>query len=236
LLDADTKIGGAGARFPDTHQSALVKVCSAQPAERLLAYEAVLAAYWKPIYRYVRLKWHKSNEDAKDLTQAFFTLAVEKDFFRQFDREKGSFRTYLRTCVDRFLSNEQRFASRQKRSALVLPLEDVAAHELSSGDLSPEELFQRDCARSLFSAAIEQLRMTLRPIAFAVFQRFDLAEPVDRLSYQQIAAELEVPVTAVTNFLALARRELRRILLEHLQQITRDDIELRREARELFRQ
>jgi RNA polymerase sigma factor (sigma-70 family) len=235
MLDADTDIGGPNTRFPDTRHSALLDMGGEKPA-RTLAYEAIIGAYWKPVYRYIRLRWHKSNEDAKDLTQAFFAFAVEKNLFQEFEKEKARFRTYLRTCLDRFLVNQQRFSSRQKRSGESVPLDDSLADGLSSSGASPEELFQREFARNMFAEAVEQLRTALRPVPFAVFERYDLAEPPDRLSYQQIASALDIPVTSVTNHLALARRELRRILLERLRPITRDESELRRESRALFQQ
>lgn len=236
MLDADTEIGGPDARYPDTRHSVLLGIRDDKPAQRNLAYEALIAAYWKPVYRYIRLRWGKSNEDGKDLTQAFFALAVEKNLFHSFDRGRGTFRTYLRTCLDRFLANQHRFTSRQKRTVTTVTLEDGLTHEVLSTDGSPEELFQRECARSLFAAAIEQLRATLSPVPLEVFERYDLTDPSDRPSYGQIANELNIPVTSVTNHLALARRELRRILLDHLRTITSDESELRREVRALFQQ
>ena len=43
-----------------------------------------------------------------------------------------------------------------------------------------------------------------------------------------------MPVTQVTNHLAWARREMRRIVLEHLHAMTGTDAEYREEALELF--
>jgi len=43
-----------------------------------------------------------------------------------------------------------------------------------------------------------------------------------------------LPETAVTNYLAWARRELRRLLLERLAELTGGERDFRREARELF--
>jgi hypothetical protein len=74
----DTGIGGGGGdRFPSTHWSAAAR--SSDPRERRRAFEAIVQAYWKPVYKYVRIHWRRSNEDAKDLTQSFFTRLIEKD-------------------------------------------------------------------------------------------------------------------------------------------------------------
>ena len=50
----------------------------------------------------------------------------------------------------------------------------------------------------------------------------------------QLASELAIPVTQVTNYLAFARRELRRLLLERLRSLCATDEEFRLEARELL--
>jgi RNA polymerase sigma factor (sigma-70 family) len=235
LPERDTEIGGENPRFPETHHSALFGVRGETLARRALDYGAVAAAYWKPVYCYIRVKWSKSNEDAKDLTQAFFAFSVEKDLLRPFDRERGTFRTYLRTCLDRFLANQHRFESRQKRGGLTLPLDGKLADDVVSTEESPEETFEKEFARGLFAAAIEQLRIELPRLPFEVFQYYDLSDSPEPRTYQSIADLLDIRITAVTNHLALARRELRRILLDRLRPITRDESELRREARALFR-
>src|SRR5439155_23302331 len=82
---------------------------------RKQAQDDLIAAYWKPIYKYIRIHWRAANEDAKDLTQAFFARALEKEFFRAFDPAKARFRTFVRLCVDGFVSKERRAAGTFKR-------------------------------------------------------------------------------------------------------------------------
>ena len=88
--DADTAIGGNRDRFPSA-QLSLIEAAAGEP----LAMERVLALYWKPVYKFIRLKF-QDNESAKDLTQGFFASALERDFFQRFDPSKAGFRTYLR--------------------------------------------------------------------------------------------------------------------------------------------
>ena len=54
---------------------------------------------------------------------------------------------------------------------------------------------------------------------------------VHRISYRQLAAEYHIPVSQVTNFLAFARSEFRRHVLERLRSTTGSDEEFRSEAR-----
>jgi len=114
-MDLDTSIGGNQSRFPETRRSAVVDFNSGDASLRECAAEALISAYWKPVYQYIRVRRSRSNEDANDLTQAFFARALEKEFFRGYDPEKARFRTYLRACLAAFLSQEDQAARRIKR-------------------------------------------------------------------------------------------------------------------------
>ena len=76
--------------FPATRHSIVAAMRSARPDERRSAFDALVTAYWKPVFKYVRLKWHASPDAAADLTQAFFLRAFEKDFFAGFDVVAGA--------------------------------------------------------------------------------------------------------------------------------------------------
>src|SRR2546425_5660696 len=114
-MDQDTDIGGPHHRFPVTNHSAIVAARSKDHQVRERALETILASYWKPAYKYIRIKWQASNEDAKDLTQGFFASAIEKDYFASYDATKASFQTFLRTCLDRFVANQRQAVQRLKR-------------------------------------------------------------------------------------------------------------------------
>lgn len=231
-MDADTQIGGPNARFPDTRPSAISAAVSDDAARRRPGQDAVVAAYWKPVYRYIRIRWRSSNEDAKDLTQSFFTAAIEKNFFRGYEPGKGTFRTFLRVCLDRFLSNERKFAARQKRSADLVALEADPP-----GGESPEQVFEREWSRGLFEDAVNDLRDNLhargRTACFEVFANYDLAE--NPPTYDRLARDFGLSESTVTNYLASARRELRKLVLERLRSVTPGDREFQREARALLK-
>jgi RNA polymerase sigma factor (sigma-70 family) len=242
----DTDIGEGSGKFPATRASAVLAAQSPHPVERERGFAVLLATYWKPVYKYLRIRYRESNEDAKDLTQEFFARALEKDFFAAYDTQKGTFRTYLRTCLDRFVANEKKAAQRQKRSpgAPVLSLDfDDAEAELAraqpAGGRSPEQSFHDEFVRNLFGVAIEKLRAECalrgKDLPFQLFERYELdRDPDEKLTYEKLAEEMHLPVTQVTNFLAFARREFRRIVLEVLREITASDREFREEARSLL--
>jgi len=246
-MDVDTDIGGSNDRFPATRHSIVAATASADPRVRRRAYEVLVAAYWKPIYKYLRLRWRRSNEDAKDLTQGFFTRAMEKSFFAGFDPRVARFRTYLRTCLDRFVANEMKAAGRIKRGGHLEFLSlDFVGVEREMNELAEdapadvEELFHREWVRNLFALAVSDLRTSLRAegkhVHFELFRRYDLEGPDggEKLTYEDLASEHDLKVTQVTNYLALARRRFRDLVLSRLHEICASEEEYRQEARELL--
>jgi hypothetical protein len=94
--------------LPATRHSILEAVRSDDATVRRDGYGTMVAVYWKPVYKYLRLKWNLAEEEAKDATQDFFARAIEKRFFDVYDPGKARFRTFLRVCLDRFLANERK--------------------------------------------------------------------------------------------------------------------------------
>jgi DNA-directed RNA polymerase specialized sigma24 family protein len=242
----DTGIGGARGSFPTTRLSAVRAAGSSDPEERGRGFAAVVEAYWKPVYKSVRLKWREDNEAAKDATQGFFTRAFEKGWFSGYDARKGSFRTFLRTCLDGYMSNERKAAQRLKRhpGEPLLSLDfasaegELAQHPLTDGK-SMEDLFREEFARSVFGSAVLELRGDCeargRELAFQVFELYDLEpDPDAPPTYASLARALHTTESRVTNALHLARREFRRIVLERLRALTGSEREFREEARRLL--
>src|SRR6266849_3653348 len=104
-----------GDRFPSTRWSVIEGIRSSDEAERTRATETICRAYWKAVYKYVRLRWNRTAEDAQDLTQGFFAEMLERELLAKYDPAKSRLRTYLRLCVDSFVMNQEKAAHRQKR-------------------------------------------------------------------------------------------------------------------------
>jgi DNA-directed RNA polymerase specialized sigma24 family protein len=97
---------------------------------------------------------------------------------------------------------------------------EAAERELASTGPSAEDVFLREWQREMFGLALDDLRAfclaTGRETQHRIFAQYDLADG-PRPGYADLAREHGVPVTTVTNYLAWARRELRRLLRERLE-------------------
>jgi RNA polymerase sigma factor (sigma-70 family) len=237
--EPDTGIGGAAHRFPTTRQTLIEAAAGGGPAARE-ALSAIATVYWKPAYKHVRIAWRRSNEEAKDLVQGFFAALLEQDTLARFDPEKARLRTYLRACLDHFVQKQDESASRQKRGGGIefAPFDfDAADREMAAASPSPEDVFFREWQREMFSLSLADLRdyceASGKQVQHRIFTQYDLADGA-RPGYQELAEEHGIAVTTVTNYLAWARRELRRLAQARLNGITSGDRESRAELRFLF--
>jgi len=244
-MDPDTDIGGAQQRFPVTNQSAIAAARSEDHVVRQRAFDTILTSYWKPAYKYVRLKWQANNEDAKDLTQGFFANAFEKNHFANYDARKASFQTFLRTCLDGFVANERKAGKRLKRGGDAnhfqldfVSAEDELAMHSTTTDLSPEDYFHREWVRWMFTMSVDALRKRCeasgRMVHFQLFEAYDLNDNDEPISYASLAKTFELEPATVNNYLAATRRDFRRIVLDKLREMTATDEEFRTEARSLL--
>ena len=228
------------APFPTTRRSVVLALASTDEAERTRAFDTLVACYWKPLYKFARVAWRRSREDAEDLTQSFFVRALEIESLAAYDPAKASFRTFLRVLFDRHTSNEWKAGQRIKRGGGEVHLDfDSAEAEIGRdvSTLTPEEYFQREWVRSVFAVAVDRLRERCekegKQVQFGIFEAYDLDD--DRgVSYRELAVRFDIPETQVTNYLSAMRRRFREIVLDALREVTATDAEFRTESRALL--
>ena len=246
-MDKDTDIGGPDGAFPVTRASAVMAIRNSDPKVRSRGFQTLIWGYWKPVYKYLRIKWKASNEEAKDLTQAFFARVMERDLLGGYDAGISAFRTYVRVCLDGFVSNERASAARIKRGGgqVIHSLDfDAAEREFRRQEIADtsnqDAYFHTEWMRDLFSRSVESLRAGLKSrgkgVHFQVFEQYDLVDREGRArpTYDELGARLNLSVTQVTNYLASARRAFRKCVLEHLREVTGSEDEFRDEARALL--
>ncbi len=232
--------------FPATRLSVVQRTRSGDEETRRVALATIIDAYWKPVYKYLRLKWSLAPEEAADLTQEFFATTLERDVVGKYDPGKARFRTYLRMCVDGFTSNARKAERRLKRGGgiMLVPLDfetaegEMATHE-PAVEADVDEIFYREWVRVLLEKSVADLRRHAegggRPVMFEVFRRYDLLDEREtRPTYAELAQELGLTAATVTNHLAAMRRQFRTIILERLRELTSSEEEWEAEAARLL--
>ncbi len=213
--------------FPATRYSVLAGIESDQPQLRAAAWDRFSEAYWQPAFRYLVRRWRLDRDLAEDWTQEFFAGLLAKDVVERYDLSQGSFHNYLRVCLDNHARS--RLSARKPSEPLDFDLAD-------SGP-DPETIFLREWQREIMSLAIADLKRLAeargKRVAFEVFSAYDLA-PETRPSYEDLARRFDTSATQITNYLAWARRELRKFALERLAALSVNEGEFRVEARRLF--
>jgi RNA polymerase sigma factor (sigma-70 family) len=167
------------------------------------AFEQLVVRYQKNIYN-LTLRMSGNPEDAYDLAQEAFLRAWRSLSSFQFE---ASFSTWLyrlatNLCID--------FLRRQRRGKTI-PLqfeEDDEKQELPLPDPKPGP--EEQAMLSEDRQAVADALSTLEP----VYRMALTMRVIDGLSYQEIAAALEVREGTVKSRIARAREKMRQILLQ----------------------
>jgi DNA-directed RNA polymerase specialized sigma24 family protein len=229
------------AGFPLTRRSIIERLRADDAASRREAFGDLVEGYWKAAYKYLRLQWRLADDEAEELTQAFFSDAFQKEWLSRYEPEKARFRTFVRLCLDRFVMNSRQSAARVKRGGAVqtLSLDFPGAEAELSGyapgaRVDPDEVFRQEFIRDLFDRAVSAVRAEYAGrVHLALFERYDI-EAAEGVSYASLAREFGLTAAQVTNHLAQVRRSFRTHALRALDALCGTDDEFRREARELF--
>jgi RNA polymerase sigma-70 factor (ECF subfamily) len=200
------------------------------------------SAYWYPIYAFIRRRGH-NREAAADLTQAFFTRLLEKDYLRSVDRDKGRFRTFLLAACSHFLSNEHDRLVALKRGGGRIPvpigLRDAEGRYLAepAHDLSPDRLFQRRWALDLLAGVLERLEREFQQAGKGpLYERLKaiLVWTDEGASYSRVAADLGMSEVAVRKAAQRLRQRYRDFVRERIAATVADPNDVDDEIRELF--
>ena len=100
--------------FATTRWSLVAAAQDPAAPESRQALADLCAAYWYPVYAYVRRRGYDHHK-AQDLTQGFFARLLEKNDLAAADRTRGRFRSFLLAACQHFLANQHDHDTAQKR-------------------------------------------------------------------------------------------------------------------------
>jgi RNA polymerase sigma factor (sigma-70 family) len=210
--------------FPTTAWTAVSRARSAADSEARQALAFLCEAYWFPLYSFAR-RLGLASDDAVDVTQAYFTLLIEKDYLADVRPREGRFRAFLLTSFRHFLSKERERARAIKRGggrvALSLDSEQAegryACEPLET--LDPEAVFERQWALTILERALSRLRQEVVETRGAdEFEQLEgyLTGREPRAAYQDAAERLGTTEGAVKKIVHRLRRRYGQLLREEI--------------------
>jgi DNA-directed RNA polymerase specialized sigma24 family protein len=238
MLDPDASTTPR-AHFATTCWSVVLAAGARPGGDAHVAMETLCAAYWLPLYAFIRRRGYAADA-AEDLTQAFFTRLLEHGVLGGVDQSKGRFRAFLlATCKD-FLANRRDYESAKKRGGgrrfVPIDAESRFGQELAH-ELTPDAIFDKEWALALLDRvlqllAAEMIRSDRGPL-------FDRLKPAllgesQALSYGEVAIDLGMTEGAVRVAAHRLRRRYRLLLRDEIAQTVADPAEVDDEIRDLF--
>lgn len=238
---AERPAAHAGAAFATTQWSVVLGARS-DSANRREALEQLCAAYWLPLYSYLRRRGH-SPPDAEDLTQGFFVYLLEGDFLDRPDPEKGRFRGYLVGALRHFLGTHYERIAAQKRGggarfidwSAVDAEREFAALDQTAQD--PSEVYESSWALTLLARALgrleEEQAAAGRTRQFEMLKPFLSASPT-RGEYDEAARALGTTRTNVAVWVHRLNARYAEIVKLEVAATVQDPAEVESEMRHLL--
>ena len=231
------------AEFPTTHWSVVQKAGLADDAASRAALRDLVTRY-APV-----LKWHLvrdkglTSHDAEDVLQSFLAEKVlEQNLFALADRDRGRFRNFLLTTLDRFLSNQRRAEAAQKRSPKhKVPLDGFV--ENSCAQRERADTFDVAWARQVLAEAVSAMRDHClgagRADLWRVFEARILHPALRQtvpVPYQDLVDELHFASPAqASNALVTAQRTFGRVMHGVIGRYEREPAQIEEELADLRR-
>jgi len=227
--------------WPTTHWSLVGRAGGAGVEDRRRALTSLVQIYMPA------LRWHLQNRrgvrshQVEDLLQEFLLSKVlNKGIVGMAKKERGSFRTFMATALDRFVQNRLRDQRALKRGGGAVELTDGPIPEVDSSN--PAQSFDYAWARQVIGQVIRRMRRECcrnrRPDIWEVFKNRILLPAlhnVDPVPYIELAQKLRIDSACrLSNVLVTANRMFARTLRQILRAYEKDESAIDGEIRALW--
>jgi RNA polymerase sigma-70 factor (ECF subfamily) len=202
----------------------MVAVAQGESAAADQALEKLCRIYWWPVYSFIR-RQGAGAEDAKDLTQGFFALLLERRDLQAVRRENGRLRSFFFASLKNFLAKARRSAAALKRGEgrPVVPLDELLARKRADPEpadkLSPDLVFERRWALTVLEQVLARLddeyRSAGKARLFGELKKL-LTDEFQRPSQAEIGHQFGMTENAVNQAFYRLRERYRELLHEEI--------------------
>ena len=232
----------SNAPFPTTRWSRVLAAGDRADPEAGEALAELCAAYWYPLYAFVRRKGYPPDE-AADLVQGTFLALLDRDGLAAVAPHRGRFRSFLLAVCTNHLADcrDRDRAAKRGRDRVAVPFDRLAAEgryvSEPASATTAERLFDRRWATSLLEHAVARLEAESTAAGKGVLTcRLlpTLTGGRGEVPLAAIAAELGMTEGAVKMAASRLRRRYGAILREEIARTLADPADVEEEVRDLF--
>lgn len=232
--------------FPTTDWGLFVDIRGNNSVARMAAMDILIRRYWKPVYMFLR-KSGMDESSAKDVTQSFFGEWIEKDVFAKADKQKGRFRSFVLSCLKRYVSNIRRADQAKKRMPTdgFVSLDELMDHSEMpfepSDNMTPDMVFDRAWAAELVLRVLRHLEKECntsgKDVHYNIFSRriiCPILEGATEPLLADLAKEHGIEEKQVANLLLTAKRAYQRLLKQEIRLYAETEAEVTSEVMDIF--
>jgi RNA polymerase sigma-70 factor (ECF subfamily) len=228
--------------FATTHWSVVLSAGRNGTTRARDALAGLCETYWPALHAYVRRRGF-SPHDAEDLTQEFFARLLEHNWVARADPQKGRFRSFLLTALNRFLADQWDKARAQKRGGgrrpLALDSEAGGPGDPAdpAGGLGADLVYDRHWVLALLERTMARLRAEFgqagKAREFAQLKMF-LTTARKEIPYTEAAAATGLSEGAARVAVHRLRKRYRELFREEIARTVADPGEVDAELRHLI--
>jgi len=242
ISDSAIKADRGGGAFATTLWSMVIAAGDPSSAGSSEALERLCAAYWFPIYAFLR-RQNYSCHDAQDLTQSFLSHLLTNQRLSSVHPAKGKFRSFLLGALKNFLANAWNKQNAQKRGGglqIVSLTPEETEGRLSFEpwhDETPDKVFERSWALLLLESVIVELRSNYAAEGkAALFDAMQIYLSGDKgmNPYLEVAGRLGISESALKMSVLRMRRRFGDLLRKEIANTVSHPSEVDEEIRCLF--
>ena len=209
---------------------------------REAALEELARRYWRPVFTYIRARWSRPPDDARDLAQDFFLWMIEADFIDLADPRRGRFRGFVKVALEHYVANEERKRRSLKRGGgrVRLSIDDEEwaravgeAPAPGPADEALDEAWRRELLERARARVEEELRREDRDLQARLFREYYLHEGPE-INYRELAARHGLSENQVLAALQSVRERFRAAVAALVGETVGSPEELREELQALF--
>jgi RNA polymerase sigma-70 factor (ECF subfamily) len=226
--------------FPTTHWSLVAIAGQGSNEAKRYALAELIKRYLPALKSHLVYRKRMRPEDAEDLLQGFLSnKVIEQGLIERADRQKGKFRTFLLTALDRFATDQIRHDAAKKRCP-----EELSSLQEDPGLIAPglaPEVFDVAWARQLLNHAVQRMQQhckaSKRLDIWCIFEARILGptrDGVEEEPYGSLAKRLGfVSPSQASNALITAKRTFARILRSLIGEYEKSEEHIEAELRDL---